>query len=155
MNKRWKIKKEIEIGRGSEIRESNPPHRLGKPVHYRCANLANLCVVLMFWNRKESHERDSNPRPTHYECVALPTEPFRQQDFGNRMQKYGSFPKQQSIFAFFCIYGILFSCFSQAEKTNSPKHIAGKHMKAGRQKERESAAKNDLFAALSVLFSDP
>ena len=24
----------------SEIRESNPPHRLGKPVHYRCANLA-------------------------------------------------------------------------------------------------------------------
>ena len=22
--------------------------------------------------RKESHERDSNPRPTHYECVALP-----------------------------------------------------------------------------------
>ena len=30
MNKRWKIKKEIEIGRGSEIRESNPPHRLGK-----------------------------------------------------------------------------------------------------------------------------
>ena len=40
MNKRWKIKKEIEIGRGSEIRESNPPHRLGKPVHYRCANLA-------------------------------------------------------------------------------------------------------------------
>ena len=75
MNKRWKIKKEIEIGRGSEIRESNPPHRLGKPVHYRCANLANLRVVLMFWNRKESHERDSNPRPTHYECVALPTEP--------------------------------------------------------------------------------
>ena len=25
----------------SEIRESNPPHRLGKPVHYRCANLAD------------------------------------------------------------------------------------------------------------------
>ena len=41
MNKRCKIKKEIEIGRGSEIRESNPPHRLGKPVHYRCANLAD------------------------------------------------------------------------------------------------------------------
>ena len=25
-----------------------------------------------------SRKRDSNPRPTHYECVALPTEPFRQ-----------------------------------------------------------------------------
>ena len=25
-----------------------------------------------------SREWDSNPRPTHYECVALPTEPFRQ-----------------------------------------------------------------------------
>ena len=24
---------------------------------------------------RKSHERDSNPRPTHYECVALPTEP--------------------------------------------------------------------------------
>ena len=24
-----------------------------------------------------SRKRDSNPRPTHYECVALPTELFR------------------------------------------------------------------------------
>ncbi len=29
---------------------------------------------IMFASRKW----DSNPRPTHYECVALPTEPFRQ-----------------------------------------------------------------------------
>ena len=36
-----------------------------------------------------SRKRDSNPRPTHYECVALPTEPFRQHDFGNRLQNYG------------------------------------------------------------------
>ena len=27
-----------------------------------------------------SREWDSNPRPTHYECVALPTEPSRQVD---------------------------------------------------------------------------
>ena len=63
----------------SEIRESNPPHRLGKPVHYRCANLADKKLLegdaSTACGRKESHERDSNPRPTHYECVALPTEP--------------------------------------------------------------------------------
>ena len=29
----------------------------------------------------ESRKWDSNPRPTHYECVALPTEPFRHMTF--------------------------------------------------------------------------
>ena len=44
MNKRWKIKKEIEIGRGSEIRESNPPHRLGKTLVY----LGKSLVLIVF-----------------------------------------------------------------------------------------------------------
>ena len=35
------IRNETEIGNVSGIRESNPPPRLGKPVHYRCANSAN------------------------------------------------------------------------------------------------------------------
>ena len=35
----------------SEIRESNPPHRLGKPVHYRCANLADK---LNFWREMQA-----------------------------------------------------------------------------------------------------
>ena len=35
------IRNETEIGKVSGIRESNPPPRLGKPVHYRCANSAN------------------------------------------------------------------------------------------------------------------
>ena len=34
------IRNETEIGKVSGIRESNPPPRLGKPVHYRCANSA-------------------------------------------------------------------------------------------------------------------
>ena len=34
-----------------------------------------------------SHLRDSNPRPTHYECVALPTEP-RWPDISKRLQRY-------------------------------------------------------------------
>ena len=59
MNKRWKIKKEIEIGRGSEIRESNPPHRLGKPVHYRCANPAHRL------NGATSGTRTRDPRITN------------------------------------------------------------------------------------------
>ena len=31
----------VEVWSG--IRESNPPPRLGKPVHYRCANPAMRC----------------------------------------------------------------------------------------------------------------
>ena len=137
------------------------PHGLGVPAKRAGENGKNLSETTKSATRtglrtsSESRKRDSNPRPTHYECVALPTEPFRQQDFGNRMQKYGSFPKQQSIFPFFCTYGIHFSCFSQVEKTNFLKHIAGKHMKAGRQKERESAAKNDWFAAFYRTFLRP
>ena len=42
----------------SGIRESNPPPRLGKPMHYRCANSAFLFL---------SRYRDSNPGPIHYE----------------------------------------------------------------------------------------
>ena len=38
------IRNETEIGKVSGIRESNPPPRLGKPVHYRCANSA--CMYL-------------------------------------------------------------------------------------------------------------
>ena len=59
----------------SGIRESNPPPRLGKPVHYRCANSANPeFQSFHLWSRYP----DSNRGPTHYECVALPTEPYRQ-----------------------------------------------------------------------------
>ena len=57
----------------SGIRESNPPPRLGKPVHYRCANSANPESQSL-----RSRYPDSNRGPTHYECVALPTEPYRQ-----------------------------------------------------------------------------
>ena len=58
---------------GSGIRESNPPPRLGKPVHYRCANSADPEFQSL-----RSRYPDSNRGPTHYECVALPTEPYRQ-----------------------------------------------------------------------------
>ncbi|MBP1755827.1 MAG: hypothetical protein H6Q59_2225 [Firmicutes bacterium] len=34
-------------------------------------NLYNLMVI---YGQQKSSPRDSNPRPTHYECVALPTE---------------------------------------------------------------------------------
>ena len=57
----------------SGIRESNPPPRLGKPVHYRCANSADPEFQSL-----RSRYPDSNRGPTHYECVALPTEPYRQ-----------------------------------------------------------------------------
>ena len=103
------------------------PHGLGFPAKRTGGNGKNLSETTKSATRtglrtsSESRKRDSNPRPTHYECVALPTEPFRQQDFGNRVQKYGSFPKQQSIFPFFCTYGILFPCFSQVEKNEFPK----------------------------------
>ena len=46
------IRNETEIGKVSGIRESNPPPRLGKPVHYRCANSAcmyfNNFVIMNF-----------------------------------------------------------------------------------------------------------
>ena len=40
-------------------------------------------VKLYYFNNSLFYSRkwDSNPRPTHYECVALPTEPFRQVTF--------------------------------------------------------------------------
>ena len=33
--------------------------------------------ALRHLQNEKSRKRDSNPRPTHYECVALPTELFR------------------------------------------------------------------------------
>ena len=42
----------------SGIRESNPPPRLGKPVHYRCANLAYV-------KRATSGTRTRDPRITN------------------------------------------------------------------------------------------
>ena len=32
----------------SGIRESDPPHKLGKLVHYRCANAASDAILLVF-----------------------------------------------------------------------------------------------------------
>ena len=36
------LERGLALGNMSGIRESNPPPRLGKPVHYRCANSAKL-----------------------------------------------------------------------------------------------------------------
>ena len=43
-----------------------------------------------------SRKRDSNPRPTHYECVALPTELFRRPCWSKVAPNTGA--KVESIF---------------------------------------------------------
>ncbi len=48
----------------------------------------------------ESRKWDSNPRPTHYECVALPTEPFRQVTLATHSvyrEKVGKSSKKEDI----------------------------------------------------------
>ena len=45
--------------------------------------------------KKESRESDSNRRPTHYECVALPTELSRQNDTIHTFSKVQHFGKSQ------------------------------------------------------------
>ncbi len=48
----------------SGIRESNPPPRLGKPVHYRCANPAKDNILILL-NRATSGTRTRDPRITN------------------------------------------------------------------------------------------
>ena len=74
MNKRWKIKKEIEIGRGSEIRESNPPHRLGKTLVYLGKSLVLIVFgvvagyLLTYYSQKLYYCHNINPCANSF-CV--------------------------------------------------------------------------------------
>ncbi len=54
-----------------------------------------------------SRKRDSNPRPTHYECVALPTEPFRL----NAVQKYKLFSIATNLFLSFMLKSLYLFAF--------------------------------------------
>lgn len=74
---------------------------------------------------KRSFEWDSNPRPTHYECVALPTEPSKQARFiiKNHSEKCKCFLRVFLLFLIFLYFsfginrrgGIL--CFCSFSKT--------------------------------------
>ena len=68
-------------------------HFVGACFHLRATNTASQCLLPLAGYKKSSRENkslgcsylssrpDSNRRPTHYECVALPAEPRKQSTF--------------------------------------------------------------------------
>ena len=68
-------------------------------------------MITINWCRKE----ESNPRPSHYECAALPTELFR------RAGEYTDF-RRQTIGSDYYVGRYIYSRLFQGAKTNHDVH---------------------------------
>ncbi len=58
------------------------------PKYIKRKNKSSRMIIREFI---ESWKWDLNPRPTHYECVALPTELIQHIDYRNRLDYYIQF----------------------------------------------------------------